>query len=389
MKRRSSRIDHRSGPEPAIRTSGAERAHRGCEQREGPGFRVAVLMPAPRALDRLPPDVAGLEAEARAPGLRGRKRPRQTSEKGGWLPLALLSSERPRWNFGSPGFGHVVQGGVVELTYTSYGTEAVVERRGCFLHYWLRETSKPDAPLVMFIHGAGLDHRMWASQIDAFAEQYRVLTCDLRGHGRSRPAGEYSFEVLVEDGFALAELAKADKVALIGLSMGGNVAQEMVFQNPSLFAGIVCADCTCNTLVPLFDRLLAPIYGALFEPLLALYSMDTLVRQVGETSALTQDGKRYVSAATAQLSKKELARIMSTLLVTLHHEHKYKVGIPELLCYGAYDRLGNIRKVMPKWHRRDPRSELAVVPEASHCSNIDNPAFFNRISREWLGRVFG
>jgi len=51
--------------------------------------------------------------------------------------------------------------------------------------------------------------------------------------------------------------------------------------------------------------------------------------------------------------------------------------------------LGNIRKVMPKWHRRDPRSELAVVPEASHCSNIDNPAFFNRISREWLGRVFG
>jgi 3-oxoadipate enol-lactonase len=278
-------------------------------------------------------------------------------------------------------------GGVVELTYTSYGTEAVVERRGCLLHYWLRETSKPDAPLVMFIHGAGVDHRMWASQIDAFAEQYRVLTFDLRGHGRSRPAGEYSFEALVEDGLALAELAKAEKIALIGLSMGGNVAQEMVFRNPSLFAGVVCADCTCNTLVPFFDRLLAPIYGALFGPLLALYSMDALVRQVGETSALTQDGKRYVSAATAQLSKKELARIMSTLLATLHHEPEYKVSIPELLCYGADDRLGNIRKVMPKWHGRDPQSELAVVPEASHCSNIDNPGFFNRITLEWLGHV--
>ena len=241
----------------------------------------------------------------------------------------------------------------------------------------------------MFMHGAGVDHRMWASQIDAFAERYRVLTFDQRGHGRSRPAGEYSFEALVEDAFALVELAKAAKVVLIGLSMGGNVAQEMVFRNPGLFAGVVCADCTCNTLVPFFDRLLAPTYAALFEPLLALYPMDALVRQVGETSASTQDGKRYVSAATGQLSKKELARIMSTLLLTLHHEPEYKVSIPELLFVGDGDRLGNIRKVMPKWHRRDHQSELAVVPEASHCSNIDNPAFFNRVCLEWLGRVIG
>lgn len=277
----------------------------------------------------------------------------------------------------------------MELTFTHYGTEAVVDRRGCPLHYWLRETSRADAPLVMFIHGAGIDHRMWASQIDAFAERYRVLTFDLRGHGKSRPAGEYSFEALVEDGFALAKLANAEEIALIGLSMGGNVAQEMVFQNPSLFAGVACADCTCNTLVPFFDRLLTLIYGALFGPILALYSIDALVRQVGETSALRPDGQRYVSAATAQLSKVELARIMRTLLAALHHEDKYKVGIPELLCYGADDRQGNIRKVMPKWRLRDAQSELAVVPEASHCSNIDNPAFFNRVCLEWLGRVFG
>jgi len=277
----------------------------------------------------------------------------------------------------------------VELTYTSYGTEAVLERRGCSLHYWLRETARPDAPLVMFIHGAGVDHRMWASQIDPFAARYRVLTFDLRGHGRSRPAGDYSFGALVEDAFALVQLAKAETVILIGLSMGGNVAQEMVYQNPGLFAGIVCADCTCNTLVPLLDRLMAPLYAASFGPLLALYPMEALVRQVGDTSSLTQDGKRYVSAATAQLSKKELARIMSTLLAILHHEPKYKVGVPELLCYGVDDRLGNIRKVMPRWRRRDPQSELAVVPEASHCSNIDNPAFFNRIALEWVERVTG
>jgi pimeloyl-ACP methyl ester carboxylesterase len=241
----------------------------------------------------------------------------------------------------------------------------------------------------MFIHGAGVDHRMWASQMDEFAERYRILTLDLRGHGRSRPASEYSFDALVEDGFAVLDLAKAEKVAVIGLSMGGNVAQEMVFRDPDRIAGIVCADCTCNTLVPFFDRLLTPVYGAMFGPLMALYPAKSLVRQVGETSASTPNGKRYVSAATAQLSKKELTPIMTSLLAALHHERGYTVSVPQLLCYGEHDRLGNIRKVMPIWRRRDPQSELVVIPDASHCSNIDNPAFFNRIALEWLGRVVG
>lgn len=277
----------------------------------------------------------------------------------------------------------------MELADTAYGTEAVLERDGCAIRYWVREASRADAPLVMFIHGAGVDHRMWASQIDDFAGLYRILTVDLRGHGRSRPAREYGFDLIVDDGFALLDQVKAAKVAVIGLSMGGNVGQEMVFRDPGRFAGLLCADCTCNTLVPVFDRLLAPLYEALFDPLLALYPMGALVRQVGQSSALTPNGARYVSEATAQLSKKELGRIMKTLLAALHHERDYAVSIPQLLCYGEHDRLGNIRKVMPRWARRDRQSELIVIPNASHCSNIDNPAVFNQIALAWLERVCG
>jgi pimeloyl-ACP methyl ester carboxylesterase len=78
---------------------------------------------------------------------------------------------------------------------------------------------------------------------------------------------------------------------------------------------------------------------------------------------------------------------MTSLLAVLHHERGYQVPVPQLLCYGEHDRLGNIRKVMPGWRRRDPQSALIVIPRASHCSNIDNPAFFNQIVLEWLGRV--
>jgi pimeloyl-ACP methyl ester carboxylesterase len=225
---------------------------------------------------------------------------------------------------------------------------------------------------------------MWATQITAFSERYQVVTCDLRGHGRSRPASRYSFGALVDDGFALLDRIGAERAILIGLSMGGNVAQEMVFRDPGRVSALICLDCTCNTLVPWIDRTLVPLYERAFGPMMALFPQDALIRQIGESSSLHEPGQRYLREASAQLSKKELTKIMQTLLATLHHEPDYAVPVPELLMFGSDDKLGNIRKVMPMWQARDRGSELMVIPKASHCSNIDNPTFFNEAALAWL-----
>jgi len=262
------------------------------------------------------------------------------------------------------------------------------ERLGAPVHYWLTG-DEASAPLVVFLHGAGVDHRVWAGQIDAFAATYRVLTLDLRGHGLSRPAGDLSFAGTVDDVLALLDIVQAEKVILIGLSMGGNVAQEVVYRRPGRVAALVCVDCTCNTLVPWWDRVMAPVYGALFGPMLAAYPSQTLLRQIARDSCLRTDGQRYVREAMAPLTKRELTTIMRGLLAALHHEPGYRVLVPELLIHGSDDRLGNIRKVMPKWRARDPNSELVIIPDASHCANMDNPGVFNRTVLDWLGRSLG
>jgi pimeloyl-ACP methyl ester carboxylesterase len=273
---------------------------------------------------------------------------------------------------------------MLERDFSDYGVAAVLERLGCPLHYWVRRNPDGDAPTAMFLHGAGVDHRMWAGQIEAFAARHHVLTMDLRGHGQSRPEGAYSFLALVDDAFALLDLLEPRRVLLIGLSMGGNIAQEMVFRRPERFSAMVCADCTCNTLVPWIDRVTLPLYRALFGPALAAYPAAALIRQIGETSSLTADGQRYLRQAAAQLTKRELATVMKTLLATLHDEPTYQVAIPELLLHGSEDRLGNIRKIMPRWHARDAGSTFTVIPRASHCANIDNPAMFNEVVLAWL-----
>lgn len=65
--------------------------------------------------------------------------------------------------------------------------ENILERNGCPLHHW---TGGPaGAPLVVFTHGAYVDHREWDATLPLVAAAgLRVLTWNVRCHGRSRPA---------------------------------------------------------------------------------------------------------------------------------------------------------------------------------------------------------
>ncbi len=51
--------------------------------------------------------------------------------------------------------------------------------------YWVNGPER--APVVVLLHGATLDHRSWAPQVDELAVRYRVVVPDLRGHGESVP----------------------------------------------------------------------------------------------------------------------------------------------------------------------------------------------------------
>jgi len=69
-------------------------------------------------------------------------------------------------------------------------SESVLERNGCSIHYWTG--GKADTTLVVFTHGATVDHHEWEATLPVVAEHYRVLAWDVRSHGLSRP-GTFDF----------------------------------------------------------------------------------------------------------------------------------------------------------------------------------------------------
>ena len=82
-----------------------------------------------------------------------------------------------------------------------------------------------EGPPVVLVHGGCMSHRVWELQVDALLDAgFRVVTPDLRGHGRSdKPAGPYTAERYAADVVTVADALELDEFALVGWSLGATV----------------------------------------------------------------------------------------------------------------------------------------------------------------------
>ena len=122
-------------------------------------------------------------------------------------------------------------------------TEEIIDREGIRLHTWWG--GKPDAPLVVFTHGATIDHHEWDATLPLVGEHFGILAWDVRGHGLSRPAS-FSMQTAVDDLVGILDRHGIEQAIFIGHSMGGNLHQELVFQHPERVRALVFLDCTWN-----------------------------------------------------------------------------------------------------------------------------------------------
>lgn len=255
-------------------------------------------------------------------------------------------------------------------------------RGGCTLHYWL--SGSEGKPLLVFTHGAVVDHRMFDAQVKAFEADYRVLRWDMRGHGQSRPTGEaFTVAGATADLIAILDEIGVQQAVFIGQSTGGYVHQELVFRHPERVAALVMVDCVCITFkLSAMDSLLLRMSPALMR----LFPHSQLIKQSVEGTSIKQDVKAYLTEVMGSLSKSEFIDIWTGVAKSMHAEPDYRITKPMLIVRGEHDKLGNIAKDAPKWAARD-NATLVIIPDAGHVSNQDNPTFFNHILREFLHRI--
>jgi pimeloyl-ACP methyl ester carboxylesterase len=113
----------------------------------------------------------------------------------------------------------------------------LIEKDGVTLAY---EDISLGLPPMLLVHGWGCDHTSLAAQIEFFSKSHRVVSVDLRGHGKSEaPDQDYTMAVFADDLAWLCQKLGLIKPIVIGHSMGGSIILELAARYPDLPASIV------------------------------------------------------------------------------------------------------------------------------------------------------
>ena len=256
------------------------------------------------------------------------------------------------------------------------------------------ETAGSGMPLVM-IHAGVADSRQWNNEFAEFSQRYQVIRYDMRGYGKSEPAqGEFSH---LSDLVSLLDaLGIHEPLVLMGCSMGGGLAMDFALTHPSRVKALIMVGSGPSGLeldVP------APSKFAQVEKAFEAGDLD-LVSEL-ETQ-IWFDGAGRTPEQVNQPMRKLLYEMNR---IALAHEVKQlgkrlpnteapafdrlkDLAIPVLIIAGSHDT-AYILAAASYMEENLRSARKAVIEDAAHLPNMDQPAEFQGIVTEFLASLAG
>lgn len=250
------------------------------------------------------------------------------------------------------------QSGQADLYYEEYGT---------------------GTPLV-FLHGASWDGRQWEPQVDYFSFQYRVITLDVRGHGRSSlPPGEVDPRQFSRDVVALLDHLTIEKAVLIGLSMGGHISIQTAAYYPERVERIVLIGAPFTNSFNLYEKLAVPINRWSCR----LLSMKSIGKaQAKMLSKFNPEIYDYIMDVFDNYDHDVFNRVWSAVTKMESRDLLAQISCPALLLIGDHDTMTNYQQQTMLEMLQDAR--LVTIENANHATNLDNPNQVNAAISSFL-----
>jgi 3-oxoadipate enol-lactonase len=238
---------------------------------------------------------------------------------------------------------------------------------------------------LVLVNGLADAKESWEAQIPDFAERYRVVSYDNRGVGESpAPPGPYTTAQMADDLAGLVDALGLERFHLLGVSMGGMIAQEYAIAHPERLLSVSFC-CTYSYPGPFCLRMfqcwrdLAPTLGVGFtqrEVVLWGFTTDFFEQREDELIAIEQ-----FMAANPQ----PLAAYLAQLASIEDHDTRGRLGAvtcPALTLVGAEDII-IYPKLSRRLHDELPDSKWEAVPGGHGCL-WEHPAPFNRAVLDFL-----
>ena len=249
-------------------------------------------------------------------------------------------------------------------------------------------TSLGAGPVILMLHGIGGGHLAFAPQVETYAGSgYRAVAWDMPGYGHSAPIEPYNFKGLAQSCIALIESLQgaapatedgARGIVLLGHSMGGMVAQEVVARRPDLVSRLIL----CGT-SPSFGKpdgdWQQQFITSRTAPLDAGQTMaqlaEVLVPQMIGPGALPE-GVNLARHCMAQVLPSTYRRALEALLGFDRRANLPNIHVPTLLIAGEHDRNAP-PDVMKKMAGAILGSTYLEMRGIGHLQNLEAPEEFD------------
>lgn len=241
---------------------------------------------------------------------------------------------------------------------------ATLTRDGVSLYY---EVHGDAGPVILLTHGYSATSQMWRGQVEALSKDHRLVTWDMRGHGRSDSPDDpalYSETATVADMAALLDHVEAETAIVGGLSLGGYMSLAFHRVHPERVRALLIIDTgpgykndearegwnqNAYRRAERWERDGLAALGA---------SPETRVAQHSSAKGLAL-------AARGMLTQRDAAVISSLP----------EVKVPSIVIVGADDK--PFLAASDYMAAKIPGAKKVMIPDAGHAANIDQPETFN------------
>jgi pimeloyl-ACP methyl ester carboxylesterase len=230
---------------------------------------------------------------------------------------------------------------------------------------------------VLLSHGYSATSQMWKQQHEAIGAKYRLISWDMRGHGRSDSPEDqslYSEAHTADDMAAVLDACAVRQAVIGGLSLGGYMSLGFYLKHPARTKALMLFDCGPGYRNPkgregwnetAFAR------AKNFEE----KGLDAL-----GGSAEVRVSQHTSAAGLAKAARGMLAQFDSRVMECLP-----EIKVPTLVLVGANDT--PFLAASEYMGKKIPGARTVVIPDAGHASNIDQPAAFNEAVLDFLESV--
>jgi pimeloyl-ACP methyl ester carboxylesterase len=252
----------------------------------------------------------------------------------------------------------------------------IAEVNGQRLHYEVHGDGEP----LLCVHGLACDTLAWLPQLEAFAAAHRTVIFDNRDVGRSSMAEPgYETADMARDTLALADELELDTFHLLGVSMGGAIAQAIAIQAPERVRTLTLAVTWSGSSA--YSRRLSEVWGA-------------RVRQVSREQHI--DELMLLSQSEEFFDNPDMVAFIRTAMIDNPHPQPPEAFCRQLEACGRHDtrdRLGTLTMpthvigaerdiLVPIWKSEEiasliPGAKLTVLPRAPHGTSLERAEEFN------------